>query len=511
MDIFLLVFVIFVVVAALAANTQLLLHFQQPEDSQFTQSVLVKGIIVVSLTVAWLVNLLLPVDVRNSRPKPGALDMELIWSLAFGVLAAFLVLIVPGTMFYYEAEGDTVIKRKRGHVLCNLLVVLLFCICAVVISYAFLAYADIPFQEYSCGTWLEGDRGTPVLDSSLFCGTSSTAEIEVRVGFHIYSIAALCWIGWWFFVLFGGIGLSSLPLDLIIAFRDRPRPIDEREFQRRREHLGQAAMGLLRKAEGLRERDVELQGKTGWRDRRSRRTLTTEYNKFKADVHLIEDEFERLQISRYKQGESILVSVSKLILGIIFAILSLTWVLHILLYVAPHGARAGKFLNGILTLTEGSGLYPLGVSIFAAFNLYLLACVVGGCLKFGMRVFFLFAIHPMRYKATPLNSILFNVMLILISSAAVVQFSQTAFADYARMTDADVIFAAQVKYLRFYRFFFENHVFIWTLLGWWLLTLIYLLIKPKVDSEISFSKKTDKKISKMGAGAAPPPQPTAVA
>ena len=42
-------------------------------------------------------------------------------------------------------------------------------------------------------------------------------------------------------------------------------------------------------------------------------------------------------------------------------------------------------------------------------------------LQFGLRVFIIFAIHPMRIGGTMLNSFLFNVGLILVTSVAVVQ------------------------------------------------------------------------------------------
>lgn len=141
---------------------------------------------------------------------------------------------------------------------------------------------------------------------------------------------------------------------------------------------------------------------------------------------------------------------------------------------------------------EGPGLYPVGVALFGAFNLYLLLCVVKGCLKFGMRIFVFFSIHPMKYKATPLNSMLFNVLMVLLSSATVVQFSQQAFSDYARLTDADVLFAAQVKYLTFYSIFFEHNVFLYALLAWFVLTIIYLAVRGPRDNDGNQRRRKDK-------------------
>eukprot|EP00932_Pfiesteria_piscicida_P003545 SRR837773.13453.p1 GENE.SRR837773.13453~~SRR837773.13453.p1 ORF type:complete len:279 (+),score=79.25 SRR837773.13453:26-838(+) len=267
--------------------------------------------------------------------------------------------------------------------------------------------------------------------------------MELKVGFDVYIIAVLCWVGWLFFVMFGGIGLSAVPLDLILAYTDRPRAISEQTYQQRRRMLGQAASIMVARAEALQSKDGDLSVETGWRASRKKRAVRADYNKFKRDVMLLEGEFERLTISKFHKGENLAVSIAKLIAGIISAIVSIMWVLHIILCVmVPQIDPESdiRFLGAIFAACESSGLYPLGVALFAFFTLYLLACTVKGCLKFGMRVFFLFSIHPMRHQATPLNSILFNVELLLLTSAAVCQFAQTAFADYARLTDAEVIF-----------------------------------------------------------------------
>lgn len=501
-DVFLLVLVGFLVGLAIFVNVKVLLYFQQKEESRFAKSVFCKAVIVISLTLAWLVNLLLPIDVRNSRPRPGMFDMQLMWTVAFITLTIFLAVIVPGVMFYAEVEGDEVVKKKRRHVLCNLFFVLLFAGAGVAISYPFLSEASIPVVEYACDDWQDGGSPAAEVDSEP-CSSGADKLLVVRVGLQVYIIAVLCWIGWWFFVIFGGIGLIAVPMDLILAYRDRPKAISNVTFQERRKVVGAVARTLLETAEKLQDRDTNCTtSKSRWSmGSREKNKVKAEYNKFRRDVLILEEEFERLNISKFHQGESLLVSISKLVFGILCLLISIMWVLHIILVVMIRQIDDSiriEFLDAIFAACESSGLYAFGVALFAVFNIYLLVCVVKGCLKFGMRVFFLFSIHPMRYQATPLNSILFNVEMLLISSAAVVQFSQTAFADYARLTDADVIFSAQIKYMTFYSYFFEHNVFIYMLLGWFVLALIYLLLRPKDTSgEVKFNKATDDRLAQI--------------
>lgn len=498
-DIFLLVFVLCVAVGAVYANIRILLYYQDPADGG-AQSVVVKTIIVISLSLCWLITILLPVDVRNSRPVPGFLDMSLIWTIAFATLFAFILLVIPAAMFYHEADGDVVMGKKvRRHVLCNMFFMLFFVGGALGISYAFLSEAAIPVQEYKCSNWLGADE---VLNAAAVgakaCRTAAEGSIEFKVGFQVYMVAFMCFIGWFFFVTFGGIGLSAMPIDLILEYVDRPRSIDELTYQQERRAIGQLSTELISKAEELQRRDSELCQETGWRAGRRKRALQVEYNKWKKEVTFVEDDFQRMQISKHEKGESIVVSVVKLIVGILFTIFSIMWILHTVLYVIVRQhvpLMETTFLNALFEAFEGPGLYPVGVALFGAFSLYLLLCVIKGCLKFGMRIFIFFSIHPMKRQATPLNSILFNVLIMMISSATVVQFAQEAFSDYARLTEADVMFAAQIKYLKFYSFFFKNNVFIYTLLGWFVLSLIFLLVRGPRDHD---GRRKSRKKSKKG-------------
>lgn len=510
-DIFLLIFVLCVIAGALYVNTRLLFYYQDPADKGIGQSVFVKTVIVISLTLCWCLNILLPVDVRNSRPVPGLLDMRLIWNIAFGTLAFFLMVVIPATMFFYEADGDIVIGKKvKRHVMCNMFFMLVFVGAALGISSAFLSEAAIPVREYNCPEthWVDADAVlTPVQIGAKVCGAATDAHIRFKVGIHIYMVAFLCFIGWFFFVTFGGIGLSALPVDLIIEFIDRPKKIDTLKYEEQRREIGKDAADLLAAAEDLQRRDSELASDTGWGAARRKKKLQADYNKWKSDVLFLEEDFDANKTSK-EGGENQIVAIVKLIVGILFAIMSIMWILHIVLYVIVTKEVEGftcLFLNSLFSAFESPGLYPVGVAIFGAFNLYLLLCVVKGCLKFGLRIFIFFSIHPMKMHGTPLNSILFNILMVMLTSATVVQFQQLAFSDYARLTDADVMFSAQIKYLTFYVFFFEHNVFLYVLLAWFLLTIIFLFTCGPRDNrrkgkkgKKSGKEKKDKKEKKDG-------------
>ena len=58
----------------------------------------------------------------------------------------------------------------------------------------------------------------------------SSDTIVFGVNFLDYLAAFFSWVGWFLFVLWGGIGLACLPIDLILAYVYRPVPMDAREI-----------------------------------------------------------------------------------------------------------------------------------------------------------------------------------------------------------------------------------------------------------------------------------------
>ena len=71
------------------------------------------------------------------------------------------------------------------------------------------------------------------------------------------------------------------------------------------------------------------------------------------------------------------------------------------------------------------------------------------------------------------NSILVNVSLILATAPAISQFCSQAFAEYVRMTDADLLFGTQIKYLKFFKPFFDYGIFTFVFLGFSVLSFLY--------------------------------------
>ena len=61
----------------------------------------------------------------------------------------------------------------------------------------------------------------------------------------------------------------------------------------------------------------------------------------------------------------------------------------------------------------------------------------------------------------------------------VVQFADMAFRDYTRLTTLQTIMGTQVRYCRFFRYFWQSSAFLYGILAIMTLTLIILLLTSK--------------------------------
>ena len=94
----------------------------------------------------------------------------------------------------------------------------------------------------------------------------------------------------------------------------------------------------------------------------------------------------------------------------------------------------------MLNALEAPSVSFLGTSLYCLLVMYLLIAVIKGNIKFGLRFFFCCRAHPIKKDATPMNSILFNLNLLLLASVAVTLFCTNAFSQYTRLSDINNMF-----------------------------------------------------------------------
>ena len=331
----------------------------------------------------------------------------------------------------------------------------------------FLGYANVPIDQlsYNATSLLPATASASCYSS--FCARATTAtSLRVSVTIPVYIVALVAFIGWFLFVLFAGVGLVALPMDLLTEYATRPQPIDLEEYAKQRMLLNERSRQLMEVASKL--------GPDAHR-KRDRRTVRR-YNQFRQAVYFLERDWDKVRTAYKERGGNPLKWMCQAIVGFLSAILSVTWGLHIVLYVFLSPPPT-IFLNALfIELDKVFSLF--GTVLYGLFSFYLLACVLKGCMKVGLRFFFI-PIHPMRIGATLMNSFLFNVWLLLLCAVATVQFCFGAFQSYAQLTAIDMLLGVQVRNLQGFAWFFANNVFFYSLFGVSALTLAFLCAFPK--------------------------------
>jgi len=491
MDVFLVIVIVILAILLLAAMIVLVVVFGHPDDKN--EAKLPKGVTVFGLWLAFASVLLLPYDVANSNGVGGGVDVGLLWQIVYVTLAIMVFLIIPFAYFFYESDVDpeeaqTFCSSQIGLAIQYTIGFFIIFLTILLLLYAFLSEANIPVTQYSQSLSLVFPCTYNNVTAQIItllegtCNQNEGCQVlpflwAIPVTFPIFLMCFVSFVGWFFWTFFVGVGLVALPMDLINDWRTRPTRMDLKTYLQQRERLGRRAHFLIDAGVALQREDEDTKH-TQSRDqkRRIRRDLL----KFERAYYFLKQDKELLDMCRQLKDTNPLWWILKLVLGILGGSISLSWVLHIIIFVLPK-RPIHPFLNNMFIKlgNVGNGSFPLfGICAFATYAFYLLWCCVKGNFKLGIRLAF-WKIYPMEVGKTKMNAFLANTWIILLCSVPTVQFCARAFPIYARETQIDLLFGTQIQYLNFFKYFWEQNVFIVALLVVVFISLLYLLMRPR--------------------------------
>lgn len=462
----------------------LLVTFGHPDDKNGAW--LPKIIVVFGLWLASASVLAMPYDVANSRGEGAGLRIDILWQIIYIALALMISLVIPYAYFYYENDQDpdqehSTCDTQACHAFRAMIVFFVVFIIFLLIAYSLLNNAEIPVRiiNKNASELRPIARGIDAFKTECVKPTcaSDTFTWVIPVTFPVYVMAFLGFFGWFLFTVFCGVGLVALPMDLINEFITRPIYMPASEYYKKQKELGERAKKLLEVAEAIKTEQEDEKRQSSWNQRRKDRQT---FNKFEQHFYMLKKDRIYLDACHKLKGGNPLWYFMKLILGVIGVAVSLSWFIHICLYVLPQ-EPATPFLNNFFIALEsvGNGNFPLfGIVAFAMWSFYLLWATIKGNFKIGLRLF-IFRMFPMELGNTMMNSFLANTWLILICSVPTVQLCVAAFPVYARYTAVDLLFGTQIQYLQFASYFFRHNVFIIALLCFCCLSAIWLFMWPK--------------------------------
>jgi LMBR1 domain-containing protein 1 len=487
-DVMTLIMILLITLGLIITNIYILIYFSHPDDKDSILGYILKGIVIIGLTLAWCQVLMIPLDVSNNRTFGGGINMKTFWLIIFVITIIYILIIFPISSSLYDCQDEWTPCEKIRHCLCFFLAIIIFFIAITAILYSSIGKTDIPISVIKC-------HNTPILSSvapvapHLICiPDKKTKSIELKVNIIIYSVAVLTFVSWIIFCLFGGIGLSSVPMDFFISFCNRPKNISSEEINERKKNL----LKEIEEIKLLGDEVDELE-KAGVQKKffftSSKRKYNRIKNEFVSRFALAQKELEI--VNKDKINDLAVVFYYLLIpLGILTSILTILWIIQFIcsyFYILKDGRPGYPFLSYLLIFFQDHDVSFLSFAIFSLLTLYLLFCVIKGNFKFGVRILCCWSVHPMKKGKTYMNSFLFNISLILLGSMAITQFVSDCLSDYVAFTDVDALFNSIIKNLRFFKYFYRYHIFQYILFVVFVLSLIYLICRP-VDKPIDLSK-----------------------
>jgi LMBR1 domain-containing protein 1 len=146
--------------------------------------------------------------------------MKSFWYFLYLVVVCFICFLLPFALFFYETDGDENCCKRFLKALIYTFVSNIVTMLLLFITYVFLKYAELPVHAVSA---IGSLSPTTPIDLTALVQTESDVTFEVECSFAVYVIAIMSFFGWILVVIFAGVGLSALPIDMINEFRLRPK------------------------------------------------------------------------------------------------------------------------------------------------------------------------------------------------------------------------------------------------------------------------------------------------
>jgi len=459
-------------------NALFIIHFQHPEDTK--EAVPAKIMCALGLLIAEITVLFLPLDVVNTSAE-GGLPMSDLWMVLYVLVALFSIIIMPFSYLWYvdkDGEIEGLEEKTNGarfvSTFLETLLVIFFFALVVALLFVFFGIAEVDVQRIDAELVIGEDSKSLVANRGCTgeC-RSAPGAVDVRVSPVLFIITVIDFFGYLLTVCLGSVGLTYIPYSLIVGFAFRPSYMTDAEYKKYKAILYDRTTNLLDSGKQLRN-----QRRMGNTSQYSRRQLRKKLNDWNTEVDQLEADVKKLEGVHQELGKYILLSWVKLFVGIIAMAISICWFLQVLLYLVIPGEEF-PFLNSMF-ITLNNAWSFLGTIAYGLFAVYLLVCVLVGLIRFGLTLFF-FHVHPLVKDDTPITSLTFNTVVILICSMTVTHFCTQAFRAYAYSTDAARVFNMSLGNLRVLKYFFRYSVFGFVLIP--LVTLI-LLFACKVGMKI---------------------------
>jgi len=173
------------------------------------------------------------------------------------LMFVILIMFIPFASFYYEADETSLLDNKdskpgqEATIYTTIVVLSVMITCISIYFTTDENIAKVPVKEYGISladmttttyTAVSGGAVGTYVDSLSSRGpdiatSNGESTIAFPVTFDVYIVSLISWGGWFVFSVFAGVGLATVPFELILAYANKPRELDGAELHSREVEL----------------------------------------------------------------------------------------------------------------------------------------------------------------------------------------------------------------------------------------------------------------------------------
>lgn len=489
-DLWLLILTIICSVLMILINIYIFVLYSHPDDNKDLVGWIGRIIVITGSCIIWGIVLLLPLDIANSRGEGGGFNMEIFYQILLMCHFIYLIVLIPITIFLYESDDEKPFMARLCRAICYDFFLIVIVVILSLIAWGGMKEANfVDLYSNSYSEFITSGQDIVEFNKQKFVLT-----FKYEVPAFLFLIVFWIFFGWFLFVIFGGVGIIALPMDLILDYFYRPKPRSAREMAERKIMLRRRVEELMTYVEAVEMTAEDNEDKDGFFTKwKGSRRLKNKENKLRRELYKVEQEYEIFEMETNLSSNPVL-GLLKLLLGCFFMILSFMILIQIVFYklIVIDGRPQSEFLNDLFVFLEFKLARFISTIVFTGLILYVLFFVLKGNIKFGLRFLLCIPIHTMKVGRTFINSFLFNLMLVMLCTPAIIHFMIELLDAYMRLSSGAFIFTFLVKKMKFFSWFYENKVFYYVFLIFGLLTFVYLMCKPQND-RLNIKKMIDER------------------
>ncbi|KYO01876.1 putative membrane protein [Plasmodium gaboni] len=546
-------------------GTRLIIIYSHKEENNRLVYIIIKCFIIIGYILSWTIILLVPIDVYYNTYKDieKYIDIFKLFRICYWLSILYIFMLTP-IMFIIYSESDKKIytfnkhhikiknqnkgknnnNKNNGYIINDgkfinddniindnnyynkmtyktiykkIIPVTLFFFLSFIsflyLTFLYLKKLSLSLNAQECELWYNYIKEIYKTNFVIYnirkiehCENIKNTNIKIIINlkFNDYIIIIISFIGFLFFIFYGGIGLISLPLNLINSYIYRKKKIKKDDLKKQLDIINRKSKMLLNITETLQKEKNQLLKMNYFRSFFKYIKYNREKNFLNYTVHNLEKEYDIL-LDNYTNNNNILFPYLSLFLGIIFLIISTIIIMHLLVYIIIDVLKYNDdiinsltFLDSLLVYLVQIRLSVLSTIIYTFIMSYLLVCSLSGFIQFCSKLSLGF-IFVLEKRGTYLNSLLLNICLFFFISLGISLFSTKIFYTYSSFTYATFLFDLTLKNIRFIGPLYSNNTFLYILLLINFITLVLFLLHKKCDISFlsvpeKFSKITEQEI-----------------